>query len=427
MTARSHALRQPVLHAAPESAPARVVLRVLERSLATATAALGGALARWRGRIRGLFGAEPPAHPDDAEAFRRYASEGTARFGQVLLAFSAALALALAPTDWVFFRDAPEVRVWLQQWRIGFVALAFMSYVLLGRAASTRFGTHAYGCILVSLCGISVYWFGRAGGADSPWIHAAIVLPAFTLSALFEWQPRAVCVLGVAAAVTGGFLLANPQFERHPNFGTFGATIFMSSLYNFGIGALLYRLVQSHFLRGRALERLATTDTLTGLLNRAAFLEAVDRELDRAIRYARPLALLVLDIDRFKAINDTHGHAVGDRALAHLGQVLRAVLRRSDVAGRLGGDEFAVLLPESDVGGARHFGERIRNAVAASQAREQDRAASYTISIGATARGATDRETATLVAHADKALYAAKRGGRDRVDAYDPGTATLSQ
>ncbi len=427
MTARSHALPQRELRSGPAFAPGRTATRVLERSVASAKAALSGAFARWRGRIRGLFGAEPPAHPDDAAAFRHYASEGTARFGQVLLLFSAALTLALAPTDWVFFRDTPEVRIWLQQWRIGFVALAFVSYVLLGRAADTRFGTHAYGFIVVSLCGISVYWFGRAGGADSPWIHAAIVLPAFTLSALFEWRARAVCVLGVAAAVTGGFLLANPEFERHPNFGSFSATIFMSSLYNFGIGSLLYRLVQSHFLRGRALERLATTDTLTGLLNRAAFLEAVDRELDRAIRYARPLALLVLDVDRFKSINDTYGHAGGDRALAHLGQVMRAVLRRSDVAGRLGGDEFAVLLPESDVGGARDFGERIRKAVAASHARDPERAASYTISIGATARGTTDRDTATLVAHADKALYAAKRSGRDRVDTYDPGTATLPQ
>ncbi len=409
------------------SALGRVEHRGLERSLRAAAQSLRGAAARWRERIAGLVGTEPPSQPDDRAAFLRYASEGTARFGQVLLVFSAGLAIAIGPTDWVFFRDEPEIRTWLQQWRIGFVALAAVAYVFLGRAARTRFGAHAYGLVLVSLCATSVYWFGRAGGADSPWIHETIVLPAFTLCALLEWRSRALLVLAVVASVTAAYLTANPEYLHHPHLGTFSATTFMSALYNFGIGELIYRLVRSHFLRGRALERLATTDALTGLLNRAAFLEAVDRELDRAVRYQRPLAILVLDIDRFKAINDTYGHAVGDRAIVHLGGVLSGVLRRSDVAGRLGGDEFAVLLPENDVAGARDVAERIRAAVAAARDRQEDLAASYTISIGATARSASDRDTATLVGHADKALYAAKRAGRDRFSAYDPGTATLPQ
>ncbi len=385
-------------------------------------AVLATAAARWRARAEALIGVDPPSNLADEEAFERYANESSARFGQILLALSAALALALWPSDSIFLREEPLTQAGLAAWRTAFIAAALAGYVLLAAAARTRHAARLLGLILIVTSAGTLYWFGSFSDPNAPWIHNAIVLPAFTLTVLVSWPERALILAGLVAAYSAAYLAPHPTYLRYPHIGSVAATATMSALFNFGVGHLFYRLVRSHFVRGRALERLATTDPLTALSTRAAFLEVAERELDRASRYGRPLAVLLLDIDRFKSINDTHGHAAGDRVLARLGQVLAGVLRRSDVAGRLGGDELAVLLAEIDAAGAAAVAERIRAALAARPG-EGDGAGACTVSIGVAARVDGEVELAALVRRADQALYTAKRGGRDRVAIADPALA----
>jgi len=162
------------------------------------------------------------------------------------------------------------------------------------------------------------------------------------------------------------------------------------------------------------LRQLATRDALTGAGNRRQFLELAERELQRVRRYARPVTLLMLDIDHFKRINDTHGHPAGDEVLRALVACVGSSLRSTDVLGRMGGEEFAVLLPETGEESARQIAERIRSDVEHLVVRHHTLEMRLTISIGlAITRGALTLDE--LLKLADDALYEAKRTGRNRV------------
>lgn len=168
----------------------------------------------------------------------------------------------------------------------------------------------------------------------------------------------------------------------------------------------------------RNLERLAATDPLTGLANRRAFLEGVERELRRVSSGSGNGALLMLDLDHFKNINDTYGHAGGDRVLVHLAVLLRNMLRQNDVAGRLGGEEFAVLLPDASLDSAAAIAERLRVAVERNIIEFEGREMTVTASIGL---APLDGEVDKVFAMADEALYRAKKEGRNRTVLADPG------
>jgi diguanylate cyclase (GGDEF)-like protein len=185
-----------------------------------------------------------------------------------------------------------------------------------------------------------------------------------------------------------------------------GATIVLGAL-----GAL-WR--QRNLLRRIA--RLAEIDGLTGVLNRRIFLESGQRAMNRCHRDGRACALLMIDVDRFKEINDRHGHAVGDRALCAVAAALKQCLRPEDTMGRYGGEEFTVLLPGANAAEAGVIAERLRGAAAALQPIWAKGAAPLTISGGiAIAAGETD-DLNELLARADRALYRAKDAGRNRIE-----------
>ena len=164
------------------------------------------------------------------------------------------------------------------------------------------------------------------------------------------------------------------------------------------------------------LQRLSTTDVLTNLPNRRHFLDCAEREFSRAGRHNVPLALLMLDIDHFKHINDRYGHPAGDRVLAEVAERIRQTIRKEDVAARLGGEEFAVLLPETEVGRALALAERIRQAVSQTPLPLTDAdAITVTISIGLTTLTSADESFAKLYSRADHFLYQAKQAGRNQV------------
>jgi len=170
----------------------------------------------------------------------------------------------------------------------------------------------------------------------------------------------------------------------------------------------------------RANEELATvaaTDSLTGLPNRRAFEQALRRDLARAERSKEPLAVVMIDVDFFKKVNDTYGHATGDVVLRCLADVVRSTLRTGDIAARLGGEEFVALLPNANVEGGKIVAERLRAKLAATgmpgPAGSFNVSASFGVAAvqGAACRGADS----SLLERADAALYEAKRSGRNRV------------
>jgi diguanylate cyclase (GGDEF)-like protein len=165
------------------------------------------------------------------------------------------------------------------------------------------------------------------------------------------------------------------------------------------------------------LESLAVTDPLTGLKNVRYFRARLAEACARSRRDGRPVALAVLDLDHFKRINDRHGHAVGDRALAAAACAVMAVCREGETAARIGGEELAVLMPGADAGAARVAAERIRRAIAARPIHGPRGVVPVTASVGvASTREALAPTPEDLFAAADKALFAAKASGRDRTE-----------
>jgi diguanylate cyclase (GGDEF)-like protein/PAS domain S-box-containing protein len=171
------------------------------------------------------------------------------------------------------------------------------------------------------------------------------------------------------------------------------------------------------------LERQAHSDYLTGLDNRRQFMGQAESELARTLRYERQLSILMLDIDRFKQINDTYGHKVGDLVLQRLAAVCRATLRNIDIIGRIGGEEFAVLLPEACSDQAMDAAERLRAALAAAELRlDSGLSLHFTVSIGVVTLADDGANLDTLLNQADRALYRAKRAGRDQVCLFEAGS-----
>lgn len=178
---------------------------------------------------------------------------------------------------------------------------------------------------------------------------------------------------------------------------------------------LTYSDVTDLVQHAEQLERLATTDGMTGIYNRRHFLVLADRELRRSRRYHRPLSLLMIDIDFFKSINDRFGHEMGDQVIMRLVAIARERKRDSDVLARIGGEEFALLLPETTWQQAHIVAERLREDVARTPLVAADGAVPTTISIGVAAIDSPVVEIADLMKAADQALYDAKHAGRNRV------------
>lgn len=176
--------------------------------------------------------------------------------------------------------------------------------------------------------------------------------------------------------------------------------------------------------RTRELGHLATVDGLTGLFNRRHFETRLEQEIQRQQRQQDELALLMIDLDNFKALNDSQGHLVGDRVLGEVAGILRRAVRIFDVCGRYGGEEFAILMPGANAQTALRVAERIRHHVEQHFASGLRSGTSVcpTVSLGvATATPATTRET--LIAHADAALFQAKREGKNVVRLHPPAVA----
>jgi len=268
---------------------------------------------------------------------------------------------------------------------------------------------HAYGtltlvasasnCAALLIGAIIAARVGAAAGAVR-WLMAGVMVLGATLVML-----RAVDIALAAEAPLGMFT------------GDWLHAAAFASLFAVMVTSSFAFLVMQHNRAELALTALANHDALTGLANRREFKARAEAALDTARRHGRSLAVLMLDLDQFKQVNDRHGHAAGDDVLRYVAATLCLQLRGADLCGRLGGEEFAVLLPDTGLEEALQVGERIRRAV------EESRIATdhapeplrVTVSIGGAAADGTAASVDALLDAADERLYEAKRAGRNRV------------
>jgi diguanylate cyclase (GGDEF)-like protein len=272
---------------------------------------------------------------------------------------------------------------------VGFGVYALVALALGGDRTST-------GWLLLSLHSAAILCLH----ARLPFPVTAVLAPAWSVASLLA---------ATTAGVDGRDL---------------GTAVFLVATVNLVGLAAAYRVsaqARLLFAQTEALERLTTLDPVTGLANRRGWEEALEREWERCAREGTPLGLVLVDVDHFKQVNDTFGHAAGDRALAVVAGLLTAALRRpGDLAARLGGDEFGLLLPGTDAQGTASTAARLladaRRARAG--APDGDAGSGLTVSVGVHAtrpRAAGAAETAAAVSAADAALYRAKAAGRDQV------------
>jgi diguanylate cyclase (GGDEF)-like protein len=197
----------------------------------------------------------------------------------------------------------------------------------------------------------------------------------------------------------------------------FGFIYFESIIFALGTSVFILALVKE---RNEAAGRTAARiDPLTGIANRAGFMESAGRTVERCRRDGAPISVMMFDLDRFKSINDTHGHAIGDAVIQKFCEITAAALRPNDVFGRLGGEEFAVVLPGSTIEPAYIRAERIRTAFAAGCRFAGNRQVNATVSCGLSASSNAEQTLTGLLEESDIALYRAKSEGRNRAKRAD--------
>jgi diguanylate cyclase len=216
-----------------------------------------------------------------------------------------------------------------------------------------------------------------------------------------------VAVAALVALATGFHL----HFES--GIAAQAASLPMLILHPVTVGYTAYRLARRVRQQNDLLSTLSTIDGLTRLMNRTHWEQAVATEFQRCRRIGHSSAVMMLDIDHFKAVNDVHGHQAGDSALRAVAAILQDTLRGSDVGGRYGGEEFGVVLPGINIVGAEAIAERIRRRIEQAVV-EQRRGLRVTVSIGFAALTPDDHDHGAWIARADRALYAAKAAGRNR-------------
>jgi len=215
---------------------------------------------------------------------------------------------------------------------------------------------------------------------------------------------------GIAFALATSLLRFSVGIDQMPATTLLDFRVVNELAYLAVVGVAIAGLSQLRHTHSQ-LELLATQDPLTNVLNARAFSHELAQELSRNRRYGRPLALIYLDLDDFKSVNDAHGHATGDAVLRLVADAMRGAVRQADVVGRLGGDEFGVLMPETDGDVAHAAANRLVAGI-----RTVFRGTpSVTASIGVVAVSGTEAGTDELLRKADQAMYAAKRAGKDRV------------
>jgi diguanylate cyclase len=254
-------------------------------------------------------------------------------------------------------------------------------------------------------------------------LPSALLLAMLSMDRLAVGGPKLLArgTAALLAACVGSALAFGFEVRLESTTGEIFGSLPLLVFYPMTVGMVSYRLVRRARRQNRLLSVMSRTDSLSGLLNRRSWEDAVSAEFQRCRRGGRVATLLILDIDRFKRINDRHGHPAGDEVIRRVAAVLRDTSRKEDVAGRYGGEEFGIILPETGAAGAKVIAERVRRHI-------EDCALPLgircTVSIGVAERQPGDSGYAEWISRADRALYAAKEHGRNRIEVLEPAAAS---
>ncbi len=304
---------------------------------------------------------------------------------------------------------------------ITFVTATLVLWLLL-RGAPKRFKRIGWTYEVLSLCeSASALIYVPVDELRVLWFYTNIPCVFILLGQRPGWV---VTVLTMVGFIVGNNYLESPYSQSAM------ATGVLAMVY---LGVSFHAYVDrsmSYFKRMRdynnQLQDLASHDPLTRVFNAGAYYRACDQQIHASQRSNQPFAVLFIDLDHFKSINDTYGHAVGDDVLRTVAQTLRATVRRSDIVGRIGGEEFSVFLPNTQLHGAQQLAETLRVAIESIHIEVDGVRLKITASIGVAAK-CFDQETMQAIQqHADQAMYEAKRGGRNRVSTFGSDDESLA-
>jgi diguanylate cyclase (GGDEF)-like protein len=271
---------------------------------------------------------------------------------------------------------------------------------------------------------------GYVVAAQALFVSALLQVPQNELRVLWFYTsiPTAYILLGsrfgtlATAGLMLGFPLVNPwlaePYSRHAVVSGLVVMLFLGFFFHVHVNRTLAYLERMRDANER-LRELSQHDVLTGVLNARAYYEQGDRLILASRRIGQPCAVLFIDLDHFKWINDSHGHATGDVVLRAVAERMMATMRRSDLIGRIGGEEFSVLMPHTDVAQAMVLAEKLRAAVEALMPTVSGRPLRITTSIGVASSHDGDESILDAQQRADRAMYQAKALGRNRVTAFD--------
>jgi len=374
----------------------------------------------------------------------------------VIMTLSATLAIAVGIAARTQFREG------MGYWALGLLAhtISYLLFALRGQISDWL--SMVLGNVLLSsvfaLFAEGVFQFQRR--RPPRWlIWLPVALVAVLFSALLPWYLARV-VVGVLIFIFQSLLVVLAVMQKRKEtagvgqyFLVTGFLVLIVMMLFQGVGAVLLRdeiksLLTAHWLpslvflvsalctvvvslglilmaKERADERnrsLAMRDELTGLINRRSLLEALAQQLAMARRHGQPLALMMIDIDHFKQVNDSHGHLSGDKVLKAMAQAIAGRTRAQDLPGRLGGEEFLVILPNTDWPGAVQLAEVLRQGVETTEFQSTSgKPIAITISIGVCGEGQlSNAQCDDMISAADQALYLAKKKGRNRVEVFLP-------
>lgn len=355
--------------------------------------------------------------------FRVYVRRQSVSRLQILVMAFGTLVLLIWPSDFFLFRESRVIWIF-SGWRIfTFLSMWILFGLISGLGVVKERNFWILNTYLALYFAATGYLFGEIRGLSFPWFYIAYMIPMFSVAVGVDLVPRLVATTTVTAAYVAAYMYNVPGALQYPDLHQF-MPLTASSIFLFTmIGHSIYHLDRANFFQSRLVKNqrqrvreLARRDQLTGLFNRREFEERYHAEFDRADRYESSLAVMMVDLDHFKEVNDTYGHQAGDEVLGVMGEVLQDMTRQVDITGRYGGEEFAVVLPETDLASARRAAERI-NQELRRQTFEGDEDETFTVtcSLGLAELSPEDEDAEALLQRADEALYEAKSAGRDRV------------
>ena len=263
-----------------------------------------------------------------------------------------------------------------------------------------------------------VVWF--TGGLHSPLLNLYL-LPIIT-SALSLGKLATLLEIGL---ITACYVLLGRSSTASSALSLGGATVLLTQLAPMLLVAYITTMFSADIRYGlNKAKLLSETDELTSIYNMRGFALIMDRTFAQAVRYSRPVSVMMIDSDNLKAVNDEHGHDAGNNLLRLIATGIKSQLRSTDVLARYGGDEFVVLLPDTGADGTRDVAERIRLSIARKPLELRDKSVPITVSIGLASYPSDGRGMDTIMQRADEAMYRAKSQGRNRVASFSaPGNA----